>query len=119
MKDKRDMHTLDLFGGETLKQQGMQQALDNERAEWKAQYVHFAEQWFAAQPQGTEFQGEDVRAYVQRRIGAPHHPNVWGGVFGGRITEWFKQHRLDILPRMRPAKATRSHGHVYRVYRKR
>lgn len=85
---------------------------------WKDMAALAAGRWFAALPYGARFSGEDIRAAVLPITGAPHHPNAWGAVIGGRVRDWLRTGWI-VVDGMKTADSKASHAHTYRQYRKR
>lgn len=82
--------------GRLLRDEGMAQVSEN-AGEWKEVTGKLIDNWFTALPYGSVFTGEDVRVHLQEcNVAAPHHPNAWSAVIGGRFRRWLKTDHIEI-----------------------
>lgn len=80
---------MSLAAGEALRDAGISLVLNNESAKWKADYLTHAANYLRRH---RFVIGEEIRFYVQSKVGDPHHPNTWGAMFNELIREeWVRQ----------------------------
>jgi len=61
----------------------------------------------------NKFTGEDIRHIVTKRLGKPHHPNVWGAL----IRKAFNEGYLMYTREYRPMRDPQAHGRSTPVYK--
>jgi hypothetical protein len=66
---------LDLFSGRDLRDDGIARVTSN-----AGKWTDRAFSAVCTLPPGWTGLGEDVRAYVLKVVGPPHHHNAWGGL---------------------------------------
>jgi hypothetical protein len=88
------------------------------RKAWQSLYSYHAGKFLSSLEPGAAFTGEDLRAYIEPRIDAPHHPNCWGSAAGKLLPVW-KRRRQIYIAGMRAMKSGKAHGRHTPVYRKR
>jgi hypothetical protein len=113
------MYQLNLpLDGGALRDQGMEQVLENARAEWREKYRSVIDAWFATLSVGTTFSGEDLRLKAQLEgVGHPHHPNAWGSIAGWTVRRWLAENRVRIVA-ISTSKDPRAHAAITRIYEK-
>ena len=100
--------------GATLRNTGMQRAVDNERAEWIDRAVTLARRHINAMPAGALFAFEDVRAALAAAgFPEPHDHHVWGSMPRILIKAGVPMAATD---RMRKASAPRTRAHNVALY---
>lgn len=98
------------FTSRELGQQGMQRALDNEKAEWIEAFLKFAEKWAEKNPL---FKCEDLRAdFIAAGNPPPHHPNVYGA-----IAQHITKRGIGIFVCYVKSVSPKTHGHPVAQYR--
>ena len=82
--------------GRILRDEGMAQVSEN-AGEWKDIAGQMLDAWIDTVYPNEEFTGEYVRRYLEEHdCPAPHHPNAWSAVIGGRLRKWLKAGRIKI-----------------------
>ena len=94
-----------------LKTQGIKPVSLDAAADWKIKYRAAVE----ALPTSF-YTGEDIRALVEPIIGAPDHPNAWGGAFQALVRG--NNPVLVGIGRYVKMKSSLAHGRRTQVYRK-
>jgi hypothetical protein len=69
------------MNGAKLRDEGIKQAIENEKDEWREAYAYLCEEVFRRILVGEYFTCENFRRVVSHEIGEPHHPGVWGAMF--------------------------------------
>lgn len=123
MKDRHDKHTTDIFDGDAAegtaaKQAGITAVIKAQRERWRKEYRQHAELFLASLRRGQTFTGEEMNSYISGQIPKPTHPNAWGGMFSGVITQWLTVGRVAETGELEKARRKRLHAHKYRVYRR-
>ena len=73
---------------QVLRDQGMQQAIDNEREYWRALYRTEMRLFLKEQNEDDAFLPEEFRTwFLKRGRPEPHHYNVWGAMWRACATE--------------------------------
>ena len=99
--------------GDLLKDNGMQQALDNENEAWKLQAILLMQSYCKTH---EEFMGEDVNKWcLDQGLEQPHTPKVWGAIFKSALLKKGEE-RVKVIAYDK-AKSVKSHSHVFPVYR--
>jgi hypothetical protein len=107
----------DLQQGRALRDQGVEQVLDNAPEEWKERARPMLERWFEGLNVDGEFTGEDARVSIVSSVGLPHHSNAWGAVFGGALRRWMRLGRVERVG-IAQARDPISHASWVPTYRK-
>ena len=99
--------------GDLLKEEGIDQVLANESAEWRLNAILKMQEYCITH---EEFMGEDVNKWcMEQGISVPHHPNVWGAIFRTALLRKDEE-KVKIISYAK-AKSVKSHSHVFPVYR--
>lgn len=84
---------------------------------WSARYYRFAIQFLRSRKGGEPFTGEDLREWIQQRIGAPKNPNAWGGLASGVISYWLRTEQVERAG-MGRMQSVKSNGRLTPQYRR-
>ena len=61
---------------------------------------------------GTDWTGEDIRIYIEGKIGKPHHHNAWGAIINSAV----RRKTLIKTNQYRQMKTPKSHARATPVY---
>ena len=61
---------------------------------------------------GTDWTGEDIRIYIESKIGKPHHHNAWGAIINSAV----RRKTLIKTGKYRQMRAPKSHARATPVY---
>lgn len=107
-----------IVDGDLFSIAGIELVLAAEPAAWKGHYAILCHQWFGGLPVGAVFNGEMLRLHaLQRGLGEPHHPNVWGAMAAQVLGALHEDKRITQVG-VRKALSAKSHAHFYRTYQK-
>ena len=108
-----------LFLGKKLRDEGIEQVMDNQTADWKRRYRESITRWFAICPKGHTFTSEDMRLIARMHgVSNPHHPNAWAANAAVNLRELIKQGRIEPTGAYVTATLIASHGRALKQYRK-
>ena len=90
------MGLTNMFLGIKLRDEGMQQVMDNQAAEWKERYRIAVTKWFNTAHRDHVFTSEAMRLAAQRdKISEPHHPNAWAANSASVLRAWINEGRIE------------------------
>lgn len=92
-----DEHQYDLEEAIRLQKEAEAKVAGNAKAEWRDGYALHAEAFLKTLLPKQTFIGEDLRKYIEPKIGKPHHPNAWGAMGGMAIRRWTKDGRIQVI----------------------
>lgn len=104
---------LDPVGAEAAKAAGMEQVAKHSK-QWRETALRAINVYKAANQGllGSKVPQDDIRAYVEKVAGRPHHPNAWGPLFKTAC----KAGLLIRLEAMQPSRIKSSHGRLVPCY---
>ena len=113
------MGLANLFLGKKLRDDGIEQVMDNQTADWKRLYRESITRWFASCPRGHTFTSEDMRLIAAMHgVPRPHHPNAWAANAAVNLRELMNQNRIEPTGMYVNATLIASHGRALKQYRK-
>lgn len=113
------MGLANLFLGKKLRDDGIEQVMDNQTADWKRRYRESITRWFASCPKGHTFTSEAMRLAAQSDdIPEPHHPNAWSANAASLLRAWEKEKRSEPTGFYVTATFASSHARALKQYRK-
>jgi hypothetical protein len=90
------MGLTNMFLGIKLRDEGMQQVMDNQAAEWKEHYRVAVTKWFNTAHKGYTFTSENMRFIAKLdNIPDPHHPNAWAANSASVLRAWINEGRIE------------------------
>lgn len=84
---------------------------------WKALYYINAHEFLRTRQRGSAFTGEDLRRYIEPRIGSPAGPGSWGAMAAIVILSWRRRGMIENCG-ARPMVSRKSHGRLTPAYRR-
>lgn len=110
-----DANQYDLEEAIRLQKQSEAQVAGNASAEWRDGYVSLAEAYLSGLAPKQTFIGEELRKFIEPKIGKPHHPNAWGAMGGKMLRRWQKESRIVAIG-MTKMTAKSSHARLSPLY---
>lgn len=84
----------DYAAAQALKQHGIALTNGAQPIDWTAGYAIHAERFLESKLPKQTFIGEDLRRYLEPRIGSPRSANAWGGASCGLFRRWLNEGRI-------------------------
>ena len=97
---------LDLEAGIKARDEGMKAVAENS-APWFERARACATE--SLRPGGSWFTGEDIRQWIECRVGPPHHSNAFGALISRLVRDGI------IVPTGRTVPSTRATSHAHRT----
>lgn len=107
-KDLFNRFSEPLVAGETLRDKGIEQVLDNAGEDWR-----ISAERLVRSMRGQEATGEDIREACIKAGISPHHSNSWGGLVAGLV----KRGLIQATGRYTAMRDPKSHARETKVYR--
>ena len=113
------MGLANVFLGIKLREEGIEQVMDNQTADWKRRYRESITRWLASCPRGHTFTSEDMRLIAAMHgVPRPHHPNAWAANAAANLRELARQGRIEPTGMYVTATLVASRGRALKQYRK-
>lgn len=113
------MGLTNMFLGIKLREEGIEQVMENQTAEWKQKYWDAITRWFATCPKGYTFTSEDMRLIARMHgVPNPHHPNAWAANAAANLRSLTRQGRIEPTGMYVTATLVASRGRALKQYRK-
>ncbi len=86
-----------LFSGELLRDEALEK-VSSHNGRWMDLALREVDMWFRDWYAGGDFTGEDIRFYINKRVGCPAHPNAYGALINTlvrrKIIQLYERDRL-------------------------
>lgn len=103
---------------DSLRDEGIETAIENSVEQWKAGYERFAAEFYKALSPGDQFTGDQMHRYIESHIDAePHTPHAKGAMFRIFVVPLLQSGQVVVAGYQKSVRAS-NRSHYYRVYQR-